>query len=435
MFRLFSIHPKLNWRSCKQRENPDVLSVCLTDQFSFLLINFNYQMNKTMMRPILCAACAILWANAACAQSSVTLYGVVAEGVDVTTNTNTSAAGAPPKGSTVVQLRSGILSAARWGVTGAEDLGGGTRAVFKLESGFNVSNGAMAVSGDLFNRQAYVGLENNDYGSVRFGRQFDLVEDFIGNYVANVAWGGATFVHPLDNDNSNGSFQLSNAIEYRSPSFMNTRMALLYAMSNSTGFATNRATGAALEYGNKPLSLTAVYEVVDNPGSSANAGGADPSNMALWSAAKQSIFGAAARYDLNKYTMNLVYTHTDITNATANTYLSTPLNGHTSLAFNNVELNASHYFTPSFLVGGMYSLTWARITDGGSSTKVWNQAGLLADYFLSKRTDVYLLGAYQHVSGSPIGVPGLDNGYLVVSSGPSSNSSQAVFRLGLRTTF
>ncbi|MFP3615972.1 porin, partial [Paraburkholderia sp. SIMBA_050] len=83
----------------------------------------------------------------------------------------------------------------RWGLKGAEDLGGGLKAVFNLESGVNLQNGAFADSGRLFNRAAYVGLQS-PYGTVTLGRQktplFDLLADTydpltVGNYLEN-AW-------------------------------------------------------------------------------------------------------------------------------------------------------------------------------------------------------------------------------------------------------
>ncbi|MET5021216.1 porin, partial [Burkholderia pseudomallei] len=48
--------------------------------------------------------------------------------------------------------------ASRWGLRGVEDLGGGYRALFALESGFNLRGGELGQGGRQYGRQAYVGL-------------------------------------------------------------------------------------------------------------------------------------------------------------------------------------------------------------------------------------------------------------------------------------
>ena len=64
------------------------------------------------------------------AQSNVVIYGVVDAGV-----TYTSAVG--PHNSSRLSVDSGDLSTSRLGFKGTEDLGGGLKAIFQLESGFN----------------------------------------------------------------------------------------------------------------------------------------------------------------------------------------------------------------------------------------------------------------------------------------------------------
>ncbi|MDI7047673.1 porin, partial [Escherichia coli] len=78
-------------------------------------------------------------ASAANAQSSVTLYGLIDAGIAYTNNVQN---GTPSHGSSRVALASGNISGSRFGLRGAEDLGGGLKAIFVLENGFNVNNGA-----------------------------------------------------------------------------------------------------------------------------------------------------------------------------------------------------------------------------------------------------------------------------------------------------
>jgi predicted porin len=62
----------------------------------------------------------------------------------------------------------------RWGLRGSEDLGGGLRAVFTLESGFGPDTGASGQGGRLFGRQALVGLSGG-WGTVSLGRQYTML--------------------------------------------------------------------------------------------------------------------------------------------------------------------------------------------------------------------------------------------------------------------
>ena len=110
------------------------------------------------------------------AQSSITLYGVVDNAIQRTT--------AGGVGS-VTGLSTGGNATSRLGFRGSEDLGGGWRAGFQLESGqstdtgtgraSNTNNqvsGATAAGGFTFDRMAYVSLGHTRYGEVRLGHDF-----------------------------------------------------------------------------------------------------------------------------------------------------------------------------------------------------------------------------------------------------------------------
>lgn len=86
------------------------------------------------MKRILTLTALGLAAATCCAQSSVTLYGIVDGGVSRVSGT---------KGGAVKQLVSGIMDGSRLGVKGEEDLGGGWRALFTLEHRFEVDNGTV----------------------------------------------------------------------------------------------------------------------------------------------------------------------------------------------------------------------------------------------------------------------------------------------------
>src|SRR5437868_2971195 len=106
---------------------------------------------RTAVRMALAALCAV---PALASAQSVTLYGLVDTGIEFL---NHAGAG----GNTVARMPnlSGTVPS-RWGLRGTEDLGGGLKANFVLESGFGADSGSSNQGGRLFGRQAWVGLGN-----------------------------------------------------------------------------------------------------------------------------------------------------------------------------------------------------------------------------------------------------------------------------------
>jgi len=131
------------------------------------------------MKKALVTSAMGLVAMGAHAQSAVTLYGIVDTGIgyqnSATTLSPTSGAASArpsPGGSSQVKMINGIWAGSRFGLKGSEDLGGGTKAIFQLEEGFNSATGAQSVSGLAFNRQAWVGMTNGTFGTLTAGRQY-----------------------------------------------------------------------------------------------------------------------------------------------------------------------------------------------------------------------------------------------------------------------
>lgn len=113
------------------------------------------------------AAAGLATTGLAQAQSKVELYGIL----DVNVETYNNAPDGQGGSHSVTGMRSGGQSGSRWGLRGTEDLGNGLRAVFAVESGFNLGTARNGDNNRLFNRQAWVGLQG-DWGTVGFGRQF-----------------------------------------------------------------------------------------------------------------------------------------------------------------------------------------------------------------------------------------------------------------------
>jgi predicted porin len=108
------------------------------------------------------------------AQSSVDLYGIVDAGLRTTSGLGANNAPTPPGQTTAVN--SGVDNTSRWGIKGQESLGGGWKALLRLEGGINADTGASAKSDRLFDRMSWVGLDS-PYGQLAAGRQANLLSD------------------------------------------------------------------------------------------------------------------------------------------------------------------------------------------------------------------------------------------------------------------
>lgn len=115
-------------------------------------------MKKTLALMAIAAAAA---ASAQAQTSSVTLFGIVDASLRQVKN----------GGDSVSSLASGGLNSSRLGVRGVEDLGGGLRAGFWLEHGFNLDTGTQSDTGRFWNRRSTVSLIGG-FGEIRLGRDF-----------------------------------------------------------------------------------------------------------------------------------------------------------------------------------------------------------------------------------------------------------------------
>jgi predicted porin len=364
--------------------------------------------------------------NVAYAQNSVTLYGLIDEGLDITSNAG---------GHRGYQMVSGDTVGSRFGLKGSEDLGGGLKAIFQLENGFNTNTGRMNQGGLLFGRQAFVGLSSAQYGKFTMGRQYDPTIDLWSGYTAAGNWEGDLGAHPYDNDNSDWDDHMQNSVKYVSPTIAGFTGEALYAFSNDTGFANNRAYSAAVQYQTGPFSAVAAYLLSNNGG--ATLGGAIPSNTTAFIASKQQNIDAGLSYRFgNQTVVSLAYSHVDVYNPIGNIYFETqPTAGsQNSWKFDNFEINGQYFFRHDFWLGAAYTFTRAHIsTVTGSSDPNWNQLSLMLDYDLSALTSVYVQGAYQHADGKT----GQDFDYANIIGSPSQSTTgnQMMYRIAMTHRF
>ncbi|MBN3763572.1 porin [Burkholderia sp. Ac-20365] len=391
-----------------------------------------------MNKLLITGATVITLAGVVHAQSSVNLYGLIDAGLTYT-NSQISGTGG---GHSNWEMTSGSVQYSRWGLRGAEDLGAGLKAVFTLESGFNLNNGQFSSNNRIFNREAYIGLSSREYGALTLGRQTDSMVDFVAPLsLTGTEFGGTHFAHPLDNDNLNDSFQINNSVKYMSPNFMGFRFGALYGFSNQAGgFANNRAYSFGVSYVWGALNFGAGYlqlnssartpgqlntngAVTDTTGSSLQ-GALTPSSVPLGVlASSQKTFGAGVNYTFGPAVAGFVYSHSKFAQ-----FFQTGLSG----TFQNFEGNFRYALTPAVELSAAYTYSRAG-GNGGGGIPHWNQVSAMADYRLSRRTDIYVQSAWQRVS--PSGTSPLGVAWINGVSAPSATTDQIQATFGLRHRF
>ncbi|MBR8428153.1 MULTISPECIES: porin [Burkholderia cepacia complex] len=382
-------------------------------------------MNKVIQSSLAIGILAIPYISHA--QSSVTLYGLIDEGINYTNNVG---------GHSNFEMQSGFAQGSRWGLKGVEDLGGGTKAVFQLENGFDVNSGAAGQGKRMFGRQAYVGLQSDRLGTLTFGRQYDSVVDYLAPLTANGNWGGYLLSHPFDNDNTDNSFRLNNSVKFASNTYGGFSFGGLYGFSNQApGFANNRAYSVGAQYVGGPLSIAAAYMQINNPGGTSI--GSLATDDTSFVAGRQRVWGAGINYQItNDAMIGFVYSHTDLKNTSSSVYVGNFDNLANSLKFDNFEINAKYQFTKNAYIGGMYNYTRGRFNStAGNVSPKWQQVGLMVDYQLSKRTDLYVQGMYQHLSGGTDSIAPLNTAYITGAASSSSTANQVLTRVAMRHVF
>jgi len=247
------------------------------------------------MKKSLIALAVLAASGAAMAQSSVTLYGVADAGVTYLNGADNWSG-----------VTSGNNLTSRLGFRGVEDLGGGLKANFVIEGGFNLDNGdgasgyagAKAGEGFQFKRRSTVGLSGG-FGEVRMGRELTAAYNATARYdvFGSVGIGqsrlwadggvvdgaGATSVAVTTNQ------RISNALTYVSPSFSGFKVGLNYGFGETTASNSDSGyLGAGLTYDNGPLSLGLGLERLNNGANSVAA-----SDIDAWSLGGSYDFGVA----------------------------------------------------------------------------------------------------------------------------------------------
>ncbi|PMS34928.1 putative porin [Trinickia symbiotica] len=373
----------------------------------------------------------LVFSTGAHAQSSVTLYGVVDNAFAYVSNQH---------GQSNFYMSQGNLQASKFGLLGAEDLGGGTKAIFRLENGFNSLTGALSSSGLMFNRQAYVGLSNDRYGTLTLGRQYTPYFSMVGALGPTGVLTGATGAHPGDVDALDTTLRFNNSVTYLSPTIAGLQLSAQYALGGVPGsVATGSNFSAAVSYAYQPFALAAGYVKLKNISTSQALGSFainSPVNSGYATAESVQLFAAAARYTLKNWMVGLNYSNVLYAPGTGSLFTN-------EAVFNNYGVITTYRFTPALIVAAGYSYTRASKSNGIGDPARYHQVSLEQAYSLSTRTTIYLLEAYQIARGRTLVSAGTGTSIIdavaVVGDSqnttPSSGRSQFVGMVGLRHAF
>ena len=431
-----------------------------------------------MNKKIIGISIAMLFsANGAFAQStgnsSVELYGIL----DVAVGTvHRSLSGSPYTGSTinpgsvatsaavnnsVTGMFNGGLSGSRWGIRGSEDLGGGLKAIFTLESALNVptgniANGALSLAsnstinkvpsgvassssslnGQLFGRQAFVGLAHKSMGQVTFGRNYAPIYDITVAYDPLQA---AALLSPMGYSGALGggggvteNSRQDNSIKYKNK-IGDFNFGAMYKIG---GIAGNKTAGSAYAlfggYEANGFGIQGAFQSYKDALSesvSTTAGDINVNHVdttAYMIAAKYAFGGATIRGGFESYTLKkpsntlaslgvVSINGFDIGNAATADY--TGSDRKTNLMF----IGGDYNFTPEFnLAVGFYN-----VSPKGSASQLSGNSyhySAIADYRFTKRTDVYAGLMYSQFKGDAY-------------PETTTNSNNYIYAVGIRTKF
>lgn len=335
--------------------------------------------------------------GAATAQSSVTLFGIVDAGL-----TYAKATG----GDSVYGMSNSGNLTSRLGFRGLEDLGGGLKAGFWLEGGFNNDSGTGLTAGSFdFRRRSTISLMGG-FGEVRLGRAFtrayeDLSRHDVFGQVGigqNQTWYNAPAA----------VVRGSNMLTYISPSLSGFKASADIGFGETPGSASNNSyLGGSATYDNGPLSLSLAAEQWNDAAYAAGAQTVVLDNTRAYGLGASYNFGAARLAALVRQQRNK------------------PVTGE------SVKFNTAHVGAIVPMGAGEARVGYNYYDNTGTDGKA-HQLSLGYVYSLSKRTALY--GTYAFMKNQK------QERFMLTAAGlnmtaPSPGKSQNAITVGIRHSF
>jgi predicted porin len=162
------------------------------------------------------------------------------------------------------KIDSGGFNTSRFGLKGSEDLGGGLKANFLLESGFNVDTGAIPNNGPtnttLFSRNSWVGVSGG-FGEVKLGKMWTPFDEVKGSGAAGF---DSTLFAPATNVwlSNNYNDRPGNAIYYATPDFSGFSGAAMYSLgeNKTAAVGAGRVASGHVKYAAGPAFVALSYQ-------------------------------------------------------------------------------------------------------------------------------------------------------------------------------
>lgn len=324
------------------------------------------------MKKHLIAAAALATLSTAAFAQSATVYGII--DLSVTSSSGTGTNG---------NQRTTALSDAVWmpsifGITGSEDLGGGMKAAFNLESDINADTGMLSGASSsndgptgtkkLFGRKANVALSGN-FGEIKAGKDIDMIflQGFIDNirnshsasgFVANAIGAGTSF-------NTENVF-IENMVRYTTPTLNGLKASVQYRFGETAGQSgNNNSTAYLVNYNAGAFNLNIGHKQVNDRmalGATSFTAGTD-----------QKLDYVGANYTMGQFKV-------------AGTYHKAKTTGGTTAEYETKELGVSYAVNPKLTAAVNYVLGESQ----AANSKSKNSSASLK-YSLSKRTNVWAL--------------------------------------------
>ena len=347
------------------------------------------------------------------AMAETTIYGAANVSFDIV---NSGSGGA-----TANQVSS---NASAIGFKGSEDLGGGTYAIWQIESNVNLDNSSNGAAGGvaLGGNDSFAGLSGKEWGTVLLGqhdtpykmatRGLDLFPD--------TAADNRNLTGPLDGSNTQ---HVGSLVAYISPAMSGVTVAAAYgavAEIPKSGATKGSAYSLAAMYGAGPLNAAFAYQTVTIGSAGTGTAGSDV------------VFGSA-NDKLTAWTLAGGYTMDALLVNASYEKRKYEVNGGVSVDQNDWYL-AGKYRIGNDAVKLAYTSA-GDFSGAGNNDTGASQVAVGYDHSLSKNTTVYAL--YTQVSNkkkAQYGMGGYD-GITAMVGAAKLDSDPSVWSLGLKHSF
>ena len=384
-------------------------------------------------------ALAALAATSAFAQSSVSIDGGFDAGLQMNNYKGNKVSGIAGNGSSTSQFN----------LRGTEDLGGGLKANFRLETDFNAvsnfgntgtSTGSNATTpassingagGTFGNGEIRVGLSGN-FGAVDMGAvNYNTLTTTLTGQPFGTAIGSGFRTFYINDALATSAVRAENAIKYMSPAFMGFNASVYVSKKQALATTVNAVVGTSTTNLNtQPNAFSTTMGAYDQVGTSElGLNYANGPLAASFSQLKQNFQGISAT--------NASLGVAGSTISTVNTLGANYALGDAKVfaLYQNNKTNTSSVNSNAFSVSGTYTMgafvmmaQLGRFNNKFASTSS-NLVGIGIDYSLSKRTALYLRAE---------SINGLGGSAAAVTPAAISGTDSAKFSrnaIGLRHTF